>query len=320
LNLFVGVDLGATKVRVATGNETGIKASYHEESDKQHGADGVADQIARMIRGLLPEKTIPKAIGIGSIGPLDLLSGCIREPPNLPFELVPLTSPLQEEFGVPIYLINDCTAAALGEQTFGAARGLRNNVYVTISTGIGGGAIVDGHLLIGKDGNAVEVGHITVDPEGTMVCGCGCRGHWEAYCSGANIPNLARHLLNRRDKEEWSSSLLLELSGGDPKQITAEILFKAAVNGDKVSRWIVERIGELNAIGFADLVNLFDPELITIGGSVALNNRELILEPIMKNIRKHTINRIPEICMTPLGDEVVLCGALALACQRTAGC
>jgi glucokinase len=313
---LIGVDLGATKVRVALGNETGIRASCYEETDKSHGTRGIIDQIARMIRSLLPEGIIPGTIGIGSIGPLDFSSGSILAPPNLPFRLIPLRKPLQEEFGVPIYLMNDCTAAVLGEHTFGAGRGLENVVYVTISTGIGGGAIVDGHLLIGKDGNAVEAGHITVDPEGTMTCGCGCRGHWEAYCSGANIPNYARYLLSRRGSEDWSTSLLQQFSGGDPQRITAEILFKAAKKGDKVSKWIVERIGELNAIGFADLVDLYDPELITVGGSVALNNPALILEPILKNIRKHTINRVPEIRMTPLGDEVVLYGALALAHQR----
>ena len=316
MSVLVGVDLGATKVRVALGDENGMRASCYEETDKGHGAKGVADQIVKMIRSLLPETLALEAIGIGSIGPLDLSRGCVREPPNLPFKLIPLRKPLQEAFGVPVYLMNDCTVAVLGEYSFGAARGLENVVYVTLSTGIGGGAIVDGHLLIGKDGNAVEVGHLTVDPEGKMICGCGCRGHWEAYCSGANIPNYTRHLLSMRDAEELSSSLLLKLSEGDPQRITAENLFKAARNGDKVSKWIVERIGELNAIGFADLVNLFDPELITVGGSVALNNPDLILEPILRNIRKHTINRIPAIHVTPLGDEVVLYGALALAHQR----
>jgi glucokinase len=313
---LVGVDLGATKVRVALGNESGIRAFCCEETDKHHDARGIIDQITRMIRSLLLENSVPKAIGVGSVGPLDLSSGSIRDTPNLPFKLIPLRKPLQEEFGVPVYLMNDCTTAVLGEHTFGAARGLKNVVYVTISTGIGGGAIVDGHLLIGKDGNAAEIGHITVDPAGTMACGCGCRGHWEAYCSGANIPNYVRYLLSGRNPEEWFTSLLQRLSGGDPQQITTEVLFTAAKNNDKVSKWILEKIGELNAVGFADLINLFDPELITFGGSVALNNQDLVLEPILRNVRKYTINRVPEICITPLGDEVVLYGALALAHQR----
>jgi len=314
--VLVGVDLGATRVRVALGDEEGIKASRWEETDREHGARGIVNQVVKMVRHLLSEKNMgsaPEAIGIGSIGPLDLSKGCVREPPNLPMRVIPLREPLQEAFGVPVYLLNDCAAAVLGEQFFGAGKDLKNLVYVTLSTGLGGGAIVDGHLLVGKDGNAVEIGHMVVDPEGEMVCGCGCRGHWEAYCSGANIPRYTRRLLEEREPEKVSSSLLLRLSDGDPLQITGEVLFEAARRGDKISRWIVEKIGELNAIGFADLVNLFDPELITVGGSVALNNPDLVLKPILKRIRQYTINRVPEIRLTPLGEEIVLYGALALA-------
>ena len=155
-----------------------------------------------------------------------------------------------------------------------------------------------------------------MDPEGTMICGCGCRGHWEAYCSGANIPNYAQYLLRGRDSKEVDSSLILKLSDDDPQRITAESLFKAASMGDNVSKWIVGSIGGLNAIGFAILVNLFDPELITVGGSVALKNQDMVLKPILRNIRRHTINIVPEIRLTPLGDEIVLHGALALAQQR----
>ena len=322
MSILVGVDLGATRIRVAMGDDEGIRATCYEETDRQHSARGITDQIARMIRTLLSggfENSAIEAIGIGSIGPLDLSRGCIREPPNLPIKLIPLREPLRDEFGIPVYLVNDCAAAVLGEHVFGAGRGLENVVYVTISTGLGGGAIVDGHLLIGKDGNAVEIGHITVDPEGKMVCGCGCKGHWEAYCSGANIPKYTRYLLRGRDSEEVASSLLLKLSDGDPQRITAKILFEAARSGDEVSKWIVGRIGELNAIGFANLVNLFDPELITVGGSVTLKNPDMVLKPILRNIRKHTINRVPEIRLTPLGDKIVLHGALALAQRKGIG-
>jgi glucokinase len=106
--------------------------------------------------------------------------------------------------------LNDCAAAVLGERHFGAGKGLENLAYVTLSTGLGGGAIVDGHLLIGKDGNAVEVGHITIDPGSSLICGCGSPGHWEAYSSGSNIPNFVKHSLRDDDK-----SLLLELTRGE---------------------------------------------------------------------------------------------------------
>jgi glucokinase len=253
-----------------------------------------------------------ESVGVGSIGPIDIASGCITDTPNLPFKEIPVTEPLREAFGAPVSLLNDCTAAVLGEKSFGAGKEIDNLAYVTLSTGLGGGAIVDGHLLIGKDGNAVEVGHITIDPDSPLTCGCGSPGHWEAYSSGNNIPNFARHILR-----EEGSGLIHELMEGDPGALTVEILFEAAKAGDAAALRVVDELGKVNAVGFANVVNAFDPELITIGGSIALNNPELILEPILENIDMHLLNRRPRIMITPLGDDVVLCGALAMALSLT---
>ncbi|MCD6480364.1 ROK family protein [Candidatus Bathyarchaeota archaeon] len=305
--IHIAVDLGATRVRVAAGDGRGLRYRIVEETDRRHGPEGVARQIIRMIRTLEVEV---EAIGVGSIGPLDLSRGCVINTPNLPFDEIPIVEPLEEAFGVEVRLLNDCSAAVLGEKHFGAGRGLRNLVYITLSTGLGGGAIVDGHLLLGKDGNAVEIGHLTIDPDSELICGCGCRGHWEAYCSGRNIPNYARLLLRDRG---LGDGLLNQLTGGDPGRLTTELIFKAARMGDETALWIVDRIGFVNAVGFADVVNAYDPELITVGGSIALRNPRLILEPIEGYIDEYLINRKPRIMLTPLGDEAVLYGALALS-------
>ncbi len=307
--LYAAVDIGATNVRATSGDEDGLREKASERTDRDHGANGVSAQIIRMIRSLEIGELV--SIGIGSIGPIDTCTGSIVNTPNFPFKTVPVIEPLTFEFHVPVRMLNDCSAAVLGEQRFGAGKGIRNLAYVTLSTGLGGGAIVDGHLLVGKDGNAVEIGHITIDPGSPLVCGCGCRGHWEAYCSGDNIPNFARLLLEGRE----DSSLLLELAGGDPTGITAKILFNAAKKGDPAAKHVVSKIGEVNAVGFADIVNAYDPELVTVGGSIALRNPDLILQPILKNIDRHLINRRPDIKITPLGDDAVLYGALALAIQ-----
>ena len=308
---YAAVDLGATNVRVAHGSASRIMGKTSERTDGAHGASGVAAQIIRMIKGLGMEG--PEAIGIGSIGPLDLSTGRVLDSPNLPLGAIPIVGPLVEEFQVPVGLLNDCSVAVLGELEFGAGMGLRNLAYITLSTGLGGGAIVDGHLLIGKDGNAVEVGHLTIDPDSPLVCGCGCRGHWEAYCSGSNIPNFARLLLEARGDEDH-----LRLVGGEPRSLTAEALFDAAKRGDPVALDIVSEIGRINAVGFANVVNAYDPELITVGGSIALRNPDLVLGPIVKNIGGHLLNRMPEIIITPLGEDIVLYGALALARGATA--
>jgi len=221
--LYAAVDLGATNMRVAHGDETGIKKKLMMTINKSEGAEGIAAQMITMIRDLGVEGIA--AIGVGSIGPLNLGTGSVVDPPNLPFNEIPIVEPLSEAFHVPVGLLNDCSAAVLGEQVFGAGRGLRNIFYVTLSTGLGGGAIVDDHLLVGKDGNAVEIGHLTIDPASELVCGCGCKGHWEAYCSGSNIPNYAGLLMEGKETE---GSLLLRLAGGDIEGITTKILFAAA--------------------------------------------------------------------------------------------
>ncbi|MGD2142568.1 MAG: ROK family protein [Candidatus Bathyarchaeota archaeon] len=304
---FVAVDIGATNVRVASGNEKGLDKRITNRTDRENGPQGISQQIVEMVNELNLAEI--EAIGVGTIGPVDIATGRIVNTPNLPFKEIPVILPLSEVYQVPVRILNDCAAAVLGERRFGAGIGLDNLVYVTFSTGLGGGAMVDGHLLIGKDGNAVEIGHLTIDPDSPLKCGCGCAGHWEAYSSGSGIPNFVRQdLVSSR-----SDSLILELADYDRESITAEILFEAAERGDAVALMLVRRLGEINAIGLADLINVFDPELVTIGGSIAINNSRMILEPILENINKHTINRIPEIMITPLGGEAVLYGALALA-------
>ncbi|MBN2335083.1 ROK family protein [Candidatus Bathyarchaeota archaeon] len=304
---YIAVDIGATNIRVASGNREGIKEKVAEVTDRSKGPEGVPLQIARMIRELVEA---PEVIGVGSIGPIDLGRGMITNTPNYPFKEIPVVEPLREEFGVPVRIVNDCAAGVLGEHVYGAGKGVNNLFYVTMSTGLGGGAMVDGHVLIGKDGNAVEVGHLTIQPDSKIICGCGSPGHWEAFTSGKNMPYFAQTLLWQR---KWRNSLLGVLSGGDPKAFTAKMIFDAAKQGDEVALNIVEEVGRVNAIGFADIVNAFDPELITVGGSIALNNPEMVLMPIRHYISRHVINRLPEIMITPLGDNIVLFGALALA-------
>ncbi len=310
---YIAVDIGATNIRVAIGSERGIKVKRSETTDRMNGPEGVPRQIARMIRDFRLE---PAAIGVGSIGPLDTKKGAIGATPNFAFKHIPIVSPLEGEFGVPVRIMNDCNAAVIGEHLFGAGRGLDNLFYVTLSTGLGGGAIVDGNPLNGKDGNAPEIGHLTLDPDSELVCGCGCHGHWEAYCSGANIPNYARILLRNRDLEE---GLLLKMAGRDLGKLTSEMIFDAAKKKDRDAVFVVKEVGKTNAVGFANIVNAFDPELITVGGSVALNNPEMVIEPIKKGIDRHLINRRPEIMITPLGADIVLYGGLALAMKLAGG-
>jgi glucokinase len=316
---LVGVDLGGTWVRVVLSDENGgFKERISERVDKS-SSRAISRQIIRLARfvckrqGLNP--TALRGVGIASAGPLNQEKGVLTKPPNLPFECVPLTKPVAKELGTPTCLINDCAGAALGEKAFGAARGLDNYVYITISTGIGCGAVVNGTLLLGKDGNGHEVGHLTIDCAGRLTCGCGRRGHWEAYCSGKNIPNFVRMRLSELDEKTLKGSSLIRKTGVELSSLSASDLFRSAKEGDNLSLQLVEEIGVLNAIGFANVVNAYDPSLITVGGTVALKNEKMILSPIKNHVGEYAINRLPKIMLTPLGEDAGVYGAIAAALE-----
>lgn len=309
----VGVDIGATYTRVVLADKDAQVVDRERFETPRDSPPAPAAAIARAVRGLLRRNGISegslRGIGVGSIGPLDMKAGIIVRAANLPLENVPIVEPLKQEFGVPVYLVNDCVAAVIGEKFFGAGRGHDDVVYITISTGIGGGIYVNGHLLLGKDGNAHEIGHMVIDSEGKLVCGCGRRGHWEAYSSGSGIPKLAGLIANARPDLYRAS----RLAARGLSSVTSREVYEAAKTGDPFAGAVVEKASLYNAMGVANVVNAYDPSLITVGGSVALNNVELVVEPLSSMVPEYAINRVPEIRATPLGDDAGLYGAIALA-------
>jgi len=318
--LAFGIDVGGTNVRVVLGDEKGkILARLSEKTETEKGPEGISEQIIRIVRSIrlkgLRLRDV-EGIGIGSAGPLDIKRGGLMKPTNIPYDFVPLVEPLEDNLGLETMLLNDCTTAVVGEKFFGAGKEAENLAYVTISTGIGGGIYVNNHLLVGKDGNAHEIGHLTIDFEGRLVCGCGKKGHWEAYCSGKNIPDFINLVLEGKSSDEIGRSVLSKIREEERGRIAAKSLYEVAKNGDELAMEIVEKIGDLNAVGFACVNDAYDPSLITVGGSVTLNNRELVVEPIRRHIGEHSRNRIPEIKVTPLADDVVLYGALAIVFHR----
>ena len=318
--LAVGIDVGATNVRIALGDELGqIFVKFSEKTEKNKGPEGISNQLIRMVRTLQKEHPEAKKIvslGVGSAGPLDLKKGGLMKPTNMPYDFVPLIRPLEDAFKLPTYLLNDCAAAVIGEKNFGAGKEHSNIVYITISTGIGAGVYVDDHLLIGKDGNAHEIGHFTIDSMGTLQCGCGKKGHWEAYCAGTSIPNFIKVLIQHEQHKDVNSSLLFKAINNDLNKLTAKILFDTAKAGDPLCIGLVEDIGKLNAIGFACVIDAYDPSLITIGGAVALNNANLIVDPIRRYVQNHSRNRLPDIFLTPLDEYVVAYGAICMVFQH----
>ncbi|RQG88978.1 ROK family protein [Natrarchaeobius halalkaliphilus] len=318
MDYYAGVDLGATNVRavVATDDGTTIGEGHSATPRGPTGID-VTEGVLETVRDACDGADItPDAIdaaGIGSIGPLDLAEGAVIDPANLPdsIDRIPLTGPVEKLIGSDeVYLHNDTNAGVIGER-FHARRNPDDMVYLTISSGIGAGVCCDGHIVDGWDGNAGEVGHCIVDPQGRVTCGCGRDGHWEAYCSGNGIPEYTRLLAE--DDPTISTQLPLE----DP-DFAAKDVFELA-GGDELADYTIEQLTHWNAIGVANVIHSYAPIVVSFGGAVALYNEALVVDPIRERISEMIMANVPEIRVTDLGDDVVLEGALASALTRGTG-
>ena len=280
-DLILGVDLGGSKILTAVIAGQGKMLSRdHSVTPAREGYEVVIQYIVESAHRALKQANVDisalTAIGIGAPGISNPETGILFTSPNLPgWQDVPLKDIMQERLGKKTFLINDANAAALGEFYFGAARGVRNFIYVTLSTGIGGGIIVDGKLYSGAIGAAGEVGHMTIDDDGP-VCNCGNRGCWETLASGTALAREARH----RIKEGVTTSIL-EYAGGDVEKVTAQVIHSAAQQGDSMARELIARTGYYVGVGLANLINIFNPELIVIGGGLS-DIGDMLLEPAFK--------------------------------------
>ena len=303
---YAGVDLGATKIRaaVATADRTIVGEDRRPTPAATTGREVTEAVLARLRTACRDAAVAPerlRAVGVGSFGPLDLASGVVVEPANLPDSVseIPLREPLSSRIdGGTVRIQNDTVAGVVAERTYGEHTP-DDMVYLTMSSGIGAGVCVDGEILNGWDGNAGEVGHFALDPTGEMTCGCGSPGHWEAYCSGENIPRYARHL---HETEGYETDL--DLDG-----LAAADVF--AARGDELADRVVEALVHWNTLGFANVVNAYAPILVSVGGAVALNNAERVLDPVRERIEEYTVANVPEIRPTTMGERVVVKGALA---------
>ena len=317
MSYYAGVDLGATNVRAAVADDDGTIISTARRGTPT-GPSGIAvteavlDVLRTACEGASIRPTEVAAAGIGSIGPLDLAEGTIEDPANLPDvnDRVPLTGPVGNLIGSDrVYLHNDTAAGVIG-QRFYSDRNPDDMIYLTISSGIGAGITVDGNVLSGWDGNVGEVGHLVVDPEGRRTCGCGREGHWEAYCSGNNIPGYARLL-----HEETGMDTALPI---DSEKFAAPDVFEHAGEDDFADH-VINRLAEWNAMGVTNIVQAYAPLVVYIGGAVALNNEALVIDPVRERLDETVFNNVPEVQPTTLGDDVVVRGAVASALTAGTG-
>ena len=262
-------DIGATHTRIALVCEdfsllTFTQCETPKGDDPSKISSLVRDTLTRYLASC-PGIRIG-GIGISVAGPVDLDSGSIINPPNMPYDEVPVRGPLSDAFGCPVVLMNDCRAGVLGEVHAGAGRGSATVVYITISTGIGGGVYTNGEVLKGRGGNAGEIGHLTVDTTYLETCSCGFTGHWEGYSSGRGIPAFFQRWCRYEG-----------ISPAYPCRTADEILSKAAGGEPEAVRFI-QALARINARGLSNVIVAYDPEIIILDGPVVTFHPDLILE------------------------------------------
>lgn len=310
--VILTVDLGGTQIRTARYTPDGqMEARVAFQTPTAEGPEAVLERIREAIRAVWPGGgTSVAALVISAPGPVDAHRGVVRFTPNIPgWKDVPLRDLMADTFGIPTLVANDANLAALGEFRFGAGQGVRDLIYLTISTGIGGGIVIDGRLFEGGQGLGGEVGHMVIEPDGPP-CGCGGYGCLEAVASGTAIAREARAALAR-----GVPSLLARYP---PEEITARLVAEAAARGDELARGIFARAGRYIGLAMVSLMYLFNPALFILGGSV-VKAGDLLLEPLRQTVRERTQRVYWEntsIVQAALGDDVVLLGALALALER----
>jgi glucokinase len=266
--LYGAIDLGGTKLRSIVSDGSGrVLGDDIRLSRTEEGLEAILGRMVECLDASLAKAGVERgqltALGIASPGAVDSARGIVPDAPQLPgWQDVPLARLMEELVGVPACLENDATAAALGEHRFGAGRGSRYMLYLTVSTGIGGGIIIDGEMYGGKSGAAGELGHVVIDMNGPP-CGCGARGCLEALASGTAIATKGEELA-----ESGGSPTLARLSR-DEGRVTAEMMQRAAEMGDTASREAFREAGHYFGVALASYVNIFDPEVIVIGGGVA---------------------------------------------------
>ncbi|MFX0062247.1 MAG: ROK family protein [Candidatus Hermodarchaeota archaeon] len=306
MSTFVGVDIGATNIRVILASKIAIIDRKSEKTVKKGENLAVSHQIIRMTTDLMNKHNTPqsslKGIGISACGPF-LNERTIARSPNLckdnTWQEIPIIDPLEHHFGSPLdyKLRNDCVAAVWAEHLFGSAQNIANCLYITVSSGVGGGFVLDGQLIIGKRGNAGHVGHQILKMDGPM-CNCGQRGCLEALVAGT-------YLEQRLKRESLCDS---------PKE-----LFQMARDNNPRAQEIVAEIIQYLSIGIINAISISDVQIVILGGSIITNNVDLLLNPIREYVKAYSYSSLTQgtqIVTTELGEYVAEIGGLALVMPK----
>ena len=311
--LFIGVDIGGTKVLAAAVSSTGrvLRTATRTTPGRRVEASLVEDALTEAVREIAGVRRVG-AIGIAAAGFVDAQGERVRFAPHLPWRDEGVRARLAERWSAPVVLDNDANCAARAELTYGAVGDAANAIVVTMGTGIGGAVVLDGDVFRGYNGMAGEFGHTQVVPDG-RPCECGGNGCWEQYSSGNALVRFARARIGEQP------TLMDALCGGDPERLVGPMVTEAATAGDPVALEAFDDVGSWLGVGVANLVASFDPEIVVIGGGLSAAG-DLLLEPARRALRESLVGAayrtVPPVVRAALGPEAGAIGAAYLARQR----
>lgn len=317
-NPVLTADVGGTKMVVALVSPEGQIIDKHRQPTlAQDGPEAVIERLYSSINFLLDRNSISprqlEAMSLGIAGIVDTMTGIVDKAPNLPgWENLALKTKIHDNYGVPVHILNEVDAAALGEHRYGAGQGLKNIVLITLGTGIGGGLVLGGKMFLGSTGSAFEVGHMVIKDDGPE-CGCGNNGCLETLASGTAMGREVRRRISDGEK-----SMLADMVDGVIENITAEKVHEAAKQGDSLALSVIADASHYLGLGIINLVTLINPEMIIIGGSVARMGN-LLLDPVRQMVKDKAFPlMVKKLKIVPayLGEDAGLLGAAAYALDQ----
>ena len=313
---LLGIDIGGTKTSVCIGDEKGrIVASRRMPTRTPEGPESGIRRTIELANSLLSENRLTlkdiEAVGISAPGPVSVPPGLMLAPPNMAgWVNVPVVRMFQDAFHRPVFMNNDANACALAEYLFGSCRGTQNLVYLTMSTGLGAGFVVNGEVIQGTNDLAGEVGHHVLDIHGPP-CPCGQRGCWEIYCGGMNVANRLREAITRGH----ARTAILDLAGGDPARIDFRTFVEAVKARDPFALAAWDEYVERLAQGMGTVIQFMNPEVIILG-TIAIHTGDLLLDPVRERLPKYCWRHGREACRivpSALGTRIGDLSALAVA-------
>ena len=309
----ISVDMGGTNIRVGVVDEFGqVKHKRSILTEADLGKESVVERLIQLIQGVYNDTVSKhKIIGLSLAvpGPYDVNLGVFYNPPNLPgWDKFYFQDTLERYLSIPIYIINDANAAAVGEYLYGVGKEFRHLVYLTLGTGIGSGTIIDGQLLMGSRGFAPEFGHMTIDKNGP-ICNCGNIGCLEALSSGTAISRIAREEI-----KNGADSILSKMCSGEIIDIDAKMVAKAAASGDSLALSIMKEAGSNLGVALVNIIHSFDPEIIVLGGGLT-ESLNIMMPSIKAEISKRLmLNQKDKVLLvvSQIEENVALLGAASI--------